>query len=112
MVKLMKILDLKKKIDIKDEKSHIIKVLFDKYVSYLFDHEIILCDKVKMLGLVFESDNTGMYAMFDRAVIDSHEKSMVLTNNVSGRRKIEARLHIKYGDKLNFYDIDYVSMTR
>ena len=108
----MKIIDLKEKLEIKAEKSHIIKVLFDKYVSYLFDHEIILCDKGKMLGLVFESDTTGMYAMFDRAVIDSNEKSLVLTNNVSGRRKIVARLHIKYGDKLNFYDIDFVSMTR
>ncbi len=108
----MKIIDLKEELEIKDEKSHIIKVLFYKYVSYLFDHEIILCDKGKMLGLVFESDTTGMYAMFDRAVIDSNEKSLVLTNNVSGRRKIVARLHIKYGDKLNFYDIDYVSMTR
>ncbi len=108
----MKIIDLKEKLEIKDEKSHIIKVLFDKYVSYLFDYEIILCDKGKMLGLVFESDTTGMYAMFDRAVIDSNEKSLVLTNNVSGRRKIVARLHIKYGDKLNFYDIDFVSMTR
>lgn len=63
----MKIIDLKEKLEIKDEKSHIIKVLFDKYVSYLFDYEIILCDKGKMLGLVFESDTIGMYAMFDRA---------------------------------------------
>lgn len=108
----MKIIDLKKQLEIKDEKSHMIKVIFYKHVSYLFDHEIILRDNGKMLGLVFESDTTGMYTMFDRAVIDSNEKSLVLTNNVSGHRKIVARLHIKYGDKLNFYDIDYVSMTR
>ena len=45
-------------------------------------------------------------------LLTAMKKSLVLTNNVSGRRKIVARLHIKYGDKLNFYDIDFVSMTR